>query len=288
MIPVEIVNLEKRYGKTFGAEDVTFNLKSGEILGFIGPNAAGKTTTIRALLGLIKPTGGYATLMGENAWKNGKYARMEIGFVPGEISLPQNSTARQVLELVANIKGCGFGRVSDLASRLELNLNKKIKELSLGNKKKVQIVAALINSPKLIILDEPTIGLDIIMQKVFFEILREEKERGTTILISSHNLIDIQRICDRVAIIKNGKVIAVEEMVNLKNKMLKSVAFECEHQLSEIHLSGVANLTVEGNYYKFTYNGEVKTLIDYLSQYPITNLTVTDVDLENIFLHFYE
>lgn len=288
MIPVEIKDLEKKYGKSFGARDVSFNIKPGETMGFIGPNAAGKTTTIRSLLGLIKPTNGYANLMGENAWKNGKLARIQVGYVPGEISLPPNNTVRQVLEFVANAKKCGFERVSELSSRLELNLNKKIRELSLGNKKKVQIVASLINSPKLLILDEATIGLDIIMQRVFFEILQEEKERGTTILISSHNLTDIQRICDRVAIIKNGKIVAVEEMSNLKNKLLKNVSFECGYDIPQFNLSGVSNLTNERGLYKFNYNGEMKNLIDFLSQYPITNLSINDVDLENLFLHFYE
>ncbi len=288
MVPIEIVSLEKKYGRSFGAVDVSFNVKAGEIFGFIGPNAAGKTTTIRTLLGLLKSTKGYASLMGENAWSKGDTARLQVGYVPGEISLPQDRTVNEVLSFAANIKHCGFERIADLSNRLELNLNKKIKELSLGNKKKVQIVLALMSSPKLVILDEPTIGLDIIMQKVFFDLLKEEKAKGTSILISSHNLVDIQRICDRVGIIKNGKIIAVEEMANLRNKMLKQVSFETEYSMPEINLSGVSNLTVENNFYKFMFNGEIKNLLKFLDKIEIQNLNINDVDLENFFLHFYE
>ncbi|MGD9901101.1 MAG: ABC transporter ATP-binding protein [Spirochaetales bacterium] len=290
MIPVEIKNLKKMYGKSLGVSDVTFNVKEGEIFGFIGPNGAGKSTTIRAMLGLIRPTDGYTAIFGEDGYKHGVEARENVGYLPGEVFMHPDMKVRDLLEFSANLRGGrGLERIDELSSKFEINLNKRFRELSLGNKKKVGIVNAIMSSPKLIILDEPTTGLDPIMQQTFFEVLREENKKGSTILLSSHNLNEVQRLCDRVAIIKAGKIIAVEEMQNLKNKFLKEVMFETKQsELMEINLSGVSNLKIEGRRYEFQYNGEVRTLVDYLSKFDVINVNIADADLEKIFLHFYE
>jgi ABC-2 type transport system ATP-binding protein len=290
VIPIEIKNLKKMYGKNVGVQEVTFNVTEGEIFGFIGPNGAGKSTTIRALLGLLKPTSGYSAVFGFDSFKQGEQARKEIGYLPGEVFFYPNMTAREVLELSAHLRdGRGFERIEELATRFELNLNKKIKELSLGNKKKVGIINAIMSNPKLIILDEPTTGLDPLMQQTFFEVIKEENKKGATVLLSSHILREVQRLCDRVAVIKDGKIIAVEQVKNLKNKYLKEVTFEtAKTELSEINLSGVSNLEIKGKLCQFNYNGDMRKLVDYLNKLDLVNVNIEDGDLEKIFLHFYE
>lgn len=288
MVPCEVMNLKKYYGKNMGVEDVSFNVKEGEIMGFIGPNGAGKTTTIRAIVGLLKPTDGSVAIINHDAFKEGDKARGELGYAGGEPSYFPNLTVLENLKLVADLKGVSYDRIDYLATKLELNLTRKASELSLGNKKKMCIVMALLSSPKLIVLDEPTVGLDPIIKLNFFELMEEEKKRGASILISSHTLTDIQRLCDRVAIIKQGKIIAVEEMAQLKTKQLKTVTIETSYSSPQITLSGVSNLKSNGNFIKFNYNGEMKKLIKFLNSIDVTNISIEDAGLEEIFLHFYE
>lgn len=288
MVPCEVMNLKKYYDKNMGVEDVSFNVKEGEIMGFIGPNGAGKTTTIRAIVGLLKPTDGSVAIINHDAFKEGEKARGELGYAGGEPSYFPNLTVLENLKLVADLKGVSYDRIDYLATKLELNLTRKASELSLGNKKKMCIVMALLSSPKLIVLDEPTVGLDPIIKLNFFELMEEEKKRGASILISSHTLTDIQRLCDRVAIIKQGKIIAVEEMAQLKTKQLKTVTIETSYSSPQITLSGVSNLKSNGNLIKFNYNGEMKKLIKFLNSIDVTNISIEDAGLEEIFLHFYE
>lgn len=288
MIPCDVSNLKKYYGKSIGVEDVTFNVKEGEIVGFIGPNGAGKTTTIRAIMGLLKPTSGSVAILNEDAFVDGHKARNEVGYVSGETSYFAALTVMENLKLVADMHGVSYDRIDYLATKLELALTRKPNELSLGNKKKLNIVMALLSSPQLIVLDEPTVGLDPIIKLKFFELLEEEKKRGASILISSHTLSDIQRLCDRVVIIKGGKIIAIEEMEQLKTKRLKLITIETEYSKPEITLSGVSNVKVDGNQIKFNYNGEMKKLVKYLNSIDITNISIEDAGLEEMFLHFYE
>jgi ABC-2 type transport system ATP-binding protein len=238
----------------------------------------------------VKPTEGYAAVFGHDSFKDGEQARIDVGYLPGEVFFYPNMTVRQVLELSANLRqGRGLDRIEELATRFELNLNKKIKELSLGNKKKVGIVNALMSNPKLIVLDEPTTGLDPLMQQTFFKVIQEENKKGATVLLSSHILREVQRLCSRVAVIKDGKIIAIEEVKNLKNKYLKEVSFETENsEIKEINLTGVSNLVIEGKSYTFNYNGNMRKLIDYLNKLDVVNVNIIDGDLEKIFLHFYE
>lgn len=288
MLPCTVSNLKKYYGKSVGVEDVTFNVKEGEIVGFIGPNGAGKTTTIRSIVGLLKPTSGQAEIFNQDAFKNGHLARQEMGYVSGEASFFRGLTVLENLKLIADIHSVSYDRIDYLATKLELGLSRKVEELSLGNKKKLNIVMALLHSPKFIVLDEPTVGLDPLIKTKFFELMEEEKSRGASILISSHTLTDIQRLCDRVVIIKGGKIIAIEEMEQLKTKRLKRVVLETEYSKPEITLSGVSDVTVNGNQIKFNYNGEMKKLVKYLNSIDITNISIEDAGLEEMFLHFYE
>lgn len=288
MIPCEVENLKKYYGKTLGVEDVSFNVKEGEVVGFIGPNGAGKTTTIRSIVGLLMPNSGSVAILGENALVNGEKARKELGYSGSDISIFNNLTVMENLAFVADVKGVSKDRINYLATKLELNLTRKAGELSLGNKKKLSIIMALLSSPKLIVLDEPTVGLDPLIKQAFFELIAEEKKRGASILISSHQLTDIQCLCDRVVIIKGGKIIAIQQMTELKTKTLKHVTIETEYSIPEITLSGVSNLKTEGKLIKFNYNGEMKKLVKFLNSIDLTNVVIVDAELEEMFLHFYE
>lgn len=287
MIPCEVINLKKLFGSIVGVDDVSLNVKEGEILGLIGPNGAGKTTTIRAIVGLLRPTDGEVAIFNEKAFKDGYKVRGDVGYLSGDVSIIPTLTVKDNLKFVADVKGVSMDRVDYLATKLELNLTRKAKDLSLGNKKKLGIVMALINSPKLIILDEPTSGLDPIIRQSFFELMEEEKKRGASIIISSHELSEVQRLCDRVAIIKDGKVVAIEEMAELKTKRLKSVTIETEYSEPEITLAGVSNVRRNGKEITFNYNGEMSKLIKYLNSIDLVNMVIEDASLENMFLYFY-
>lgn len=288
MLVCEVVDMKKYYnGSVVGVENANFSLREGEIFGLVGPNGAGKSTTIRAIMGLIRATSGEVAIFNKSAF-GAKDARCEVGYVPCEPSFYENKTVLQNLEFVAKVRGVGLDRVDELATRLELNLTRKARDLSAGNKRKLAIVMALMSSPKLIVLDEATSALDPIIKREFLKILEEEKERGATILISSHDLTEVQRICDRVGIIKDGKLIAIEQTADLKTKRLKTVSFDTEYSTPIITLSGVSNLQQEGHHTSFNYNGDMKRLIDYLSSVDITNIDINEASLENIFLHFYE
>lgn len=288
MIPCEVINLKKLFGSTVACQDVSFSLKEGEIFGLIGPNGAGKSTTINSLMGLVVPTSGDVALFQNDATKFGGSLRKDVGFVPSEPSFFPTLTVYENLKFVAELKQVPFDRVDYLATTLELNLSRKAGELSHGNKKKLSIVAALLSSPKLIILDEPTDGLDPLVRQAFFKLMEEEKKRGASILLSSHTLSEVQRLCDRVAIISKGKVISIEQMEELKLKRLKVVTFETKYSEPIVTLSGVSNLKQEGTLTTFNYNGEMKKLVNYLNSLDIDNVQITDADLERLFLHFYE
>lgn len=288
MIPCEVINLKKLYGPIIGVDDVTFNVREGEIMGFIGPNGAGKTTTLRAIVGLIKPTSGEVAILNESAFKNGWKVRSEVGYAGSDNALIPNLSVKKNLEFVAQVKGVSMDRVEYLTTKLELNLTRKAKDLSLGNKKKLSIVMALLSAPKLIILDEPTSGLDPLIKQNLFHLLLDEKKRGASILISSHDLTEVQRLCDRVAIIKDGKILAIEEMEELKTKRLKNVTIETDYSTPLITIAGASNVKRDGKLMSFNYNGEMKNLVKYLNTIDVENVEISEASLENIFMHFYE
>ena len=217
MAIIETKKLTKYYGKSRGIIDVDLSINEGEIFGFIGPNGAGKSTTIRLLLSLIKPSYGSATIFGLDCQKAYQEIHKEIGYLPSEVFYYDNMKVKDLLNYSASFyqKDCK-ARIKELAARLDVDLNMKIDNLSYGNKKKVGIIQGLLHSPKLIILDEPTGGLDPLMQQTFFDILKEENEKGATILFSSHILSEVQKLCDRVAIIKEGKIVRIDTMSSLK------------------------------------------------------------------------
>ncbi|RTR29099.1 ABC transporter ATP-binding protein [Robertmurraya yapensis] len=288
---IEINNLTKTYGKARGISDVSFNVEEGEIFGFIGPNGAGKSTTIRTLLSLIYPTSGSATIFGKDCIKDAPEIKKHIGYLPSEVFYYDNMKVKDLLKYSASFykKDCSQ-RIKELAEIMDLDLNKKIDDLSLGNKKKVGIVQGLLHSPKLIILDEPTSGLDPLMQQKFFELLEEENKKGATILFSSHILTEVQRLCNRVAIIKEGKIVTVEKISTLKENTYKKFKIETKAPLDPnyFNITGVNKLEVKDNITSFLYRGNINLVMKKIAEMEIVNLWIEEPDLEEIFMHYYE
>lgn len=288
---IEIKNLTKNYGSSRGITDVSFNVEEGEVFGFIGPNGAGKSTTIRTLLSLIHPTSGSATIFGKDSLKCAPEIAKEIGYLPSEVFYYDKMKVIDLLKYSASFykKDCSK-RIEELAEIMDLDLNKKIDDLSFGNKKKVGIVQGLLHEPKLIILDEPTSGLDPLMQQKFFDLLKEENKKGTTILFSSHILSEVQKLCDRVAIIKEGKIITVEKISTLKENNHKKIKIETINNIDKnyFNIEGVSNLEVKDNTVSFLFRGNINLIMKKLSSIELSNLWIDEPDLEEIFMHYYE
>ncbi len=288
---IEIKNLTKNYGKARGISDVSFNVEEGEIFGFIGPNGAGKSTTIRTLLSLIYPTSGSATIFGKDCIKFAPKIAKEVGYLPSEVFYYDKMRVMDLLKYSASFykKDCRK-RIEELAEVMDLDLKKKIDDLSFGNKKKVGIVQGLLHEPKLIILDEPTSGLDPLMQQKFFDLLLEENKKGATILLSSHILSEVQRLCSRVAIIKEGKIIKVERMSNLTENNYKKFKIELKSGIDKNHfaIGGVSSLEIKGNTVSFLFRGNINLIMRKISEVEISNVWIEEPSLEEIFMHYYE
>lgn len=286
---IETKELTKYYGRARGIVDVDLTVEEGEIFGFIGPNGAGKSTTVRTLLGLIRKTAGSASIFGMDCEKEKVKILREVGYLPGEVFYYDNMRAIDLLRYSASFykKDC-TKRISELADALSLDLNKKIEDMSLGNKKKVGIVQGLLHSPRLIILDEPTSGLDPLMQRTFFDLIQRENERGATVLFSSHILGEVQRICDRVAIIKEGRIVDLRSIDDLRKNSYKKVSFTTEKPVEGFSLPGAGQISQDGPTTSFLYSGDINALLQKLSSMPLINADVSEPELEEIFLHYYE
>ncbi len=291
MAIIETKKLTKYYGKSRGIIDVDLSIEEGEIFGFIGPNGAGKSTTIRLLLALIHPTSGSSTIFGLDTITHAKEIHQEIGYLPSEIFYYDNMKVKELLNYSASFykKDCSK-RIHELAKRLDLDLNKKIDDLSLGNKKKVGIIQGLLHSPKLILLDEPTSGLDPLMQNIFFDILVEENKRGATVLFSSHILSEVQKLCDRVAIIKEGRIVKVDTVHNMKEEAYLKVSFETKNDFdgATLDLGKLNELHQVGKDVSFLYKGDINLLLKKLSSLDLVRVDVHEAELEEIFLHYYQ
>ena len=288
---IEINNLTKYYGKARGIIDVSFNVEEGEIFGFIGPNGAGKSTTIRTLLALIYPTSGSATIFGKDCIRYAPEIAREVGYLPSEVFYYDRMKVIDLLHYAASFyqKDCRK-RISELAEIMDLDLKKKIDELSFGNKKKVGIVQGLLHEPKLIILDEPTSGLDPLIQQKFFDLLREENQKGATILLSSHVLSEVQRLCSRVAIIKDGQIIKLEKMSDLTENNYKKFKIEMKEEIRSeyLELAGISNLVIEGRKVSFLFKGDINLIMKKIAYVEIQNIWIEEPSLEEVFIHYYE
>ncbi len=286
---IELKNLTKSYGKSRGIIDVNLNVEEGEIFGFIGPNGAGKSTTIRTLLGLIYPTSGSAAIFGKNCVEHPE-VRKDVGYLPSEVFYYDKMKVADLLKYSASFyqKDC-TKRMHELAEIMELDLKRRIDDLSYGNKKKVGIVQGLLHEPKLIILDEPTSGLDPLMQQKFFELIRGENRKGATVFFSSHILSEVQRMCNRVALIKEGKIIRMEKMSDLQENSYKRISIESRSDLSNgtFHIAGVSDLLIKNNSANFIYKGSINAIMKRIAELDLINVSITEPDLEEIFLHYY-
>ena len=292
-IPViDITNLTKYYGKVRGIEHVDLKIEEGEIFGFIGPNGAGKSTTIRILLNLIFPTGGSARIMGMDVVRETRRIKRLVGYIPSDANAYASMDVREFLCYCLRFYGLHNGqqKMIRLAKMLELDLNRKVSTLSLGNRKKVSIIQSLLHSPRLLIMDEPTTGLDPLMQALFFELLQEENRRGMTIFFSSHVLNEVQMLCKRVAIIKEGRIIRLEDIETLRKKHLKKVQIELGEELNAqtIAIPGIENMIIQSDkVLSFTYSGDMNILISILAARKVVSLTIEEPSLKEVFMHYY-
>ncbi|MDY0294533.1 MAG: ABC transporter ATP-binding protein [Acholeplasmataceae bacterium] len=286
MIKLEV--LTKYYKKhARGILDVSLEIKKGEIFGFIGPNGAGKSTTVRTLLNLIFPTSGTATVDGLDVVADTIAIRKMVGYIPSEVNFYDDMYVKDFIRYSCSFHGeIDQPFMDTLVEKLELDLSRKIEDLSFGNKKKVAIVAALVTHPKILILDEPTSGLDPLMQSIFFQFLEAEKKNGTTIFFSSHNLSEVQRICDRVGIIKEGRLIKVETVEDIMKTRAKTVRLKTEDEIKPT--DDMINFEKVNGYISFVYTAETKKLIQLLSTVNVIDVTITEPALEEIFMHYYE
>lgn len=287
MNAIQLSNLTKYYGKSRGILNLNLDVKEGEFFGFIGPNGAGKSTTIRTLLGLITPSSGQAKIFDETIRKRNPQIRSHIGYLPSEAVFYRGIKVKDLLKLSADFhhKNCSAER-EILCRRLQLDVNRKVDELSFGNRKKVAIVSALQHQPKLLILDEPTSGLDPLMQREFFHIIRERNEQGATVFLSSHVLSEIQRNCTRAAIIREGRIIACDRVEALSKTNAKRISVQ--GQVSLDSLEEIRDLKENDGIFSFLYGGDIHRLLETLSAGTITDLSISDPDLDEIFLHYYE
>ena len=287
---IEVNKLTKYYGKAKGIDGVSFAVDEGEIFGFIGPNGAGKSTTIRLFLSLIYPTSGEAKIFGKDCIKYGPEIRRYIGYLPSEVFYYEGMKVIDLLNYSASFydKDCSR-RIAELADIMELDLKRKINDLSYGNKKKVGIVQGLLHQPKLIVLDEPTSGLDPLIQRKFFDLIRDENARGATVFFSSHILGEVQKMCNRVAIIKDGGIINIQDIKTLQKDNYKRIVVEgADLDEGRFNLDGVTNLEQENGAIRFYYKGDINKLMRLISESEVSDVTIEEPTLEEIFMHYYE
>ena len=287
MDAIETMNLTKYYGKARGIINLSLTVGKGECFGFIGPNGAGKSTTIRTLLGLISPTSGSARILGKDIVKEKTDILRDTGYLPSEVMFYPGMRVRDILKFSADLrrKDCSE-EARKLCERLQLDLAAKAEELSYGNRKKVAIVCALQSKPSLLILDEPTGGLDPLMQHEFFEIIRERNRDGATILFSSHILSEVQRNCTRAAVIREGQIVACDSVENLAKTNARRITLDGAVDLTG--MDGIRDLKSGNGSASFLYSGDVNVLLRRLSEGHVEDLSITEPDLEEVFLHFYE
>jgi len=288
---IETDGLTKLYGNARGIEDVTIAVEAGEVFGFLGPNGAGKTTTIRTLLNLIHPSSGMAQIFGLDSQRDSVAIRARLGNLPGDFGYGREASGREAVGLLARLRGMeSLGRAEALAERFRADLDRPLGQLSRGNRQKIGLILATFHEPELLILDEPTGGLDPLMQEEFLALVAEERERGCAVFISSHDLDEVQRVCDRVGIVRNGKLIAVERMADLLGKARRKIIVRLSDSsgLTELQdLKGVSDLQVDGDRVIFQAAGDIDAVIKALAAHHVVDLEAVHPSLEEVFLGYY-
>jgi ABC-2 type transport system ATP-binding protein len=286
MEQIKTVGLTKYYGKSRGIEELNLTVEQGDFFGFIGPNGAGKSTTIRTLLGLISPSAGSAQVLGMDIRTDVEKILANVGFMPSEAMFYNGMRVRDIIKMSAELrkKNCA-DEAKQLCEALQLDTSKKIEELSLGNRKKAAIVCAMQHKPDLYIFDEPTSGLDPLIQREFFSLLAQRNREGATVFLSSHVLSEIQRYCNRAAVIRDGRLIACDSVESLTSANAKRVTVHGSAELSG--LKGIRDMRETGGVSSFLYSGDLQELLKLLCVSPVTDLTIAEPDLEEIFMHYY-
>ena len=290
MAAIETKGLTKYYGKTRGIEDLDLTVEAGEIFGFLGPNGAGKTTTIRLLLDLIRPNLGYGRIFGLDTQRSSLVIRQRIGYLPGDVIPYDGMTGAEFLALMASFhRKHTPSRLVELKDLMGLDLSRQTRAYSKGMKQKLAIIQAFMNDPELLILDEPTLGLDPLMQRKFYDLLLDEKRRGKTIFLSSHILPEVERVCDRVGIVRSGRLVTVDYIADLKRKKVRRMELTLSRQLSadELKLAGVEVTGIKGNQVELIVSGDIPVLLKQLCQLPVEDMSFPEAALEDAFMDFY-
>jgi ABC-2 type transport system ATP-binding protein len=290
---IQAEGLTKHYGDVEALVDLDLEVRTGEVFGFLGPNGAGKTTMIRTILDEIRPTRGRAAILGMDTHEDSVEIRRHIGYVPGDLAMYPTLTGKDTLTFFANLRGgVDWSYVDHLADRLDADLSKKVGDLSSGNRQKVGLIQAFMNRPDLLIMDEPSSGLDPLVQREFQTMMREVVSEGRTVFLSSHTLSEVQRVADRVGIIRRGHLVAVEAVTDLRSKAMRRVEFEFTTEpdagvFAEVH--GVRDVTVENHRATLSYDGKIHALLQQVAdRYEVVDITTREADLEEIFLTYYE
>ncbi len=284
--------LTKHYGTVEALIDLDLDVFAGEVFGFLGPNGAGKTTTIRTILDEIRPTAGRASILGMDTHRHSVEIRRHIGYVPGDLAMYPNLTGKDTVTFFANLRGgVDWSFVDELAERLEADLSKKVGDLSSGNRQKVGLIQAFMNRPEVLIMDEPSSGLDPLMQREFQSMVREMTAEGRTVFLSSHTLSEVQRVADRVGIIRRGLLVAVETVADLRSKGLRRIEFEfatpVESGVFE-QVEGVRDMEVTDHRVVLTFDGTIDALLTTIAgRYDVVDIVTHEADLEEVFLTYY-
>jgi ABC-2 type transport system ATP-binding protein len=290
---IKISNLTKTYGSKMAVEELSMNVKEGDIYGFLGPNGAGKSTTIRSILGLIHFQKGNAFILGMDAIKNHNEIMQQVGYMPSECMFYPSMKAADIIRFAADARHMDCSReAKKICDRLEVDTSKKIEALSLGNRKKVNIVCAMQHKPRLFIFDEPTSGLDPLMQEAFFELILEYNKKGTTCFLSSHVLSEVRRYCRNAAIIKDGRLIRIDSVEHLTGTHVRKIKLTAETEDTTFFrrladLSGVSSATINGTELTFVYTGKINALLAVIKETKIRDLLIEEPSLEETFMHFY-
>ena len=288
---IQIENLTKFYGTARGIIDMSLTVNEGEVFGFLGPNGAGKSTTIRTLLDLIRPTRGHALIFGLDSHDDKLAIHRRVGLLPGDLALYPKLTGAQNLHYLANLRGgVDWTFVKELAERLDADLSRRVKDYSSGNRQKIGLIQALMHKPELLILDEPTSGLDPLIQQTFYKLVKEAQAGGQTVFLSSHVLPEVERICDRVGIIREGRLVTVEKVADMKARALRRLEIVFEGDVPAEHfrtVPGVRDVMVHDNHLICTIAGSMDALVKAAAQHTVTNLISREPNLEEIFLTYY-
>src|SRR5579859_4503373 len=288
---IVIENLAKSYGRVQAVRGISMSIERGEIFGFLGPNGAGKTTTIRCMLDVIRPSSGSIRVLGLDSQRDRLAMHQHIGYLPGDVRLPGSMTGKQVINYFANLQGREPVLLNHLIERFDVEMKRPLKGYSKGMRQKIGVVLAFMCDPDVLILDEPTSGLDPLLQKVFNEFLLEEQKRGKTIFMSSHIMSDVEKVCQRVAVIRQGEIVTVEEVEALRQKAGQRVTVEFSDAVSAdevARMPGVSNVTRNNSAYHFNVSGSMDALIKALSRHEVLRLQAEEAPLEEVFLKFYE